>query len=63
MYNFDADAVARTMIEGRIRDAEHRHLARELKRAARPIKPEPAIRAPRRHSRLWTGVHFRHSYS
>lgn len=65
MNNFPADSVARTMMDLNIREANQHRLAREAKRAQRPAKaePKPTVREARRHSRLWTVVHFRHSYS
>jgi hypothetical protein len=62
MYPIDINALlAQMIIEDRIREASRSRPARELQRHERPSTS--AAPAPRRHSRLWTLVHFRHAYS
>jgi hypothetical protein len=62
MYTCDPNALARAVIEERTREAHHRRLARECRRRERPFTAETATSEPRRHSRLWSLVHFRHAY-
>jgi hypothetical protein len=62
MYNLDPNAHARAVIEYRIHDANNRRLAREARRSAEPAVPALPVREPRRHSHLWSLVHFRQAH-
>jgi hypothetical protein len=63
MYPYDASALARVVIEERIREANHQRLAREFLRSGRPSTARTAVQVPQRHSRLWNLAHVRHAYN
>jgi hypothetical protein len=68
MYPYDASALARVVIEERIREANHQRLAREFLRSGRPSTARTAAQVPQRHSRqrrsrLWNLAHIRHAYN
>ena len=63
MYTYDPPALARVIIDERIREASHRRLAREFQRRERPSTTSSAVQKPRRPSRLWSLVHVRQAYS
>jgi hypothetical protein len=62
MNAYEFDALAQATIEDRIREANHRRVAREFRLRERATAPT-AVRKPRRHSQLWSVVHFRHAYN
>ncbi|MDF1602603.1 hypothetical protein [Nocardioides sp. YIM 152315] len=71
MYPMDSGAVlAQMVIEQRIREAQQQQLARQVRAGARPTADATAdptadpkaAPQPRRHSRLWVLLHFRHSF-
>lgn len=61
--NLDPSALARTIVQDRVREAEHDRLVRECRPAERAVTARTAARSPRRHSRVWSLVHFRQAYS
>ena len=63
MHAFEANALARVIIADRIREANHTYLVDQLKRRKQPATAHTAGKAAARHSRLWSVVHLRHSYS
>jgi hypothetical protein len=65
MSPYEADALSRTIVEGRVRDADRRRLVRELGRGAERPAPAAAVAQPPRASHLWRLFphHHRHAYS
>lgn len=63
MYPYDPSALARVVIEERVREANHQRLACEFRRSGRPSTARTAVQAPRRHSRLWNLAHIRQAYN
>jgi hypothetical protein len=61
MNPIQSPGIAEAVIKQRISEANHRRLARESRRRERPSKT--AVQVPRRHSHLWSVVHFRHAYN
>ena len=55
--------LARMLIEDRMREANQRHLAREVNRREQPSPAASPVRKVRGHSRLWRLVHVRHAAS
>ena len=60
---YDHVPLARVIMADRIREANHQHLVRELKRRARPSTAPSAAEEPQRPSRRWTLVHFHRAYN
>jgi hypothetical protein len=63
MNTIDPIALARVIVEDRIREANRQHLARQFRRPARSSTARTVVQTPQRHSRLWSLVHFGHAYS
>jgi hypothetical protein len=63
MNAYVTEGSARATLEYRVRDADNRRLAREAQRHEQTAIERTTVPKTRRHSRLWTAVHFRHAYS
>jgi hypothetical protein len=63
MFPYEADALARSIAEDRMREVTHRRLVREIKgRDQHPATPA-AAGEPQRHGAIWGLLHLRHAYS
>ena len=65
MSPYEAEAMSRTIVEGRVQDANRRRLVRDLGRRAKSPAPATAVARPPRASHLWRHFphHQRHAYS
>ncbi|MCW2736697.1 hypothetical protein [Nocardioides sp.] len=61
MSTYEATAIYRSMLADRMRDAEQRRLAREVKQTEAQRVSRPVATSPRRHSRVWRLVYFPHA--
>jgi hypothetical protein len=55
--------LARALIEERMREVNHRHLAREARQGEPPSPAATPVKRARRHSRVWSLVHLRRATS
>jgi hypothetical protein len=62
MYPYESEAICRTIITDRIREADHRRLVREIRQSESGSNIGAASASTHRRSRLWQLVHFSHAY-
>ena len=62
MYSYDPEPICRTIITDRIREADHRRLAREIAQSELRSNSGAATASTNRRSRLWKLVHLSHAY-
>lgn len=62
MYSYETEALARMVIEDRLRDAHHQRLVREARRHHTTSSTPPPGLEPRRRSRLRSVLHLGQAY-
>ena len=62
MYPYESEAISRTIITDRIREADHRRLVREIRQSERGSNIGVATSSTNRRSRIWMLVHLSHAY-
>lgn len=62
MSTYESEAVSRTIIADRIREADHRRLVREVRQSEPRSNIGATPASANRRSRLWRLVHLSHAY-